>query len=204
MATPSTTTAKTPPTTNTGGGGNDAAAHCTYCGARFAQQSGWPRTCAGCGRVTYRNPLPVVVVLLPVYNPDGLLVVRRSVAGDPGNGRLALPGGYVDVNDESWQHAAARELREETGVCLPSDWFSEYQVRSAPNGTLLLFVLARAVPARTLPPSRASGETSEVTVIHGPAELAFPLHTDVARHWFAELRAHRSRGGRGAHAGHRA
>ena len=165
-----------------------AALHCTYCGARFAQESGWPRTCAKCGRVTYRNPVPVVVVLLPVYNPDGLLVVRRSVEGDPGFGRFALPGGYIDVNDESWQHAASRELREETGVCLPPDWFAQYQVRSAPNGTLLLFAAARPIPARTLPPFKSTNETSEVAVTHGPQDLAFPLHTEVARTWFAELR----------------
>ena len=167
---------------------NDAALHCTYCGTRFAQQVGWPRACASCGRVTYRNPLPVVVVLLPVCNPDGLLVVRRAVAGDPGFGKLALPGGYIDANDETWRHAAARELREETGVCLPPDWFDHYEVRSAPNGTLLLFAVARTIPARTLPPSRTTGETSETTVIHDPEELAFPLHTEVARLWFDRLR----------------
>jgi len=167
----------------------ESTLHCTHCGTRFAQQSGWPRTCASCGRVMYKNPLPVVVVLLPLYNPDGLLVVRRSVKADAGYGRFALPGGYIDAADESWQHAAARELREETGVCLPADWFSQYQVRSAPNGTLLLFVAARPIPARTLPPLRANGEVSEIAVIHGPEDLAFPLHTEVAQLWFAQRRA---------------
>jgi ADP-ribose pyrophosphatase YjhB (NUDIX family) len=182
MATTTTTTTKTTTTPQAA----DAALHCTYCGTRFAQQAGWPRACVNCGRVTYKNPLPVVVVLMPVYHPSGLLVVRRSVKGDPGHGKLALPGGFIDAADESWQHAAARELREETGLCLPPAWFSVYDVRSAPNGTLLLFAAARGVPARTLPPFQATGETSEVTVIDRPQELAFPLHSEVARLWFEQ------------------
>jgi hypothetical protein len=43
--------------------------------------------------VTWRNPLPVVVVLLPVYGPEGLLGIRRSVGADPGYDQFALPGG---------------------------------------------------------------------------------------------------------------
>lgn len=65
-----------------------ATLHCTYCGTAFAQQSGWPRTCANCGRVTYRNP------------------VRRVT--------LELPSGVVDPGEPP-ERAAARELREETG-----------------------------------------------------------------------------------------
>ena len=176
---------------------SETALHCTYCGTRFAQQDGWPRTCTQCGRVTYKNPIPVVVVLLPVYGPAGLLVVRRSVAGDPGHGRLALPGGFIDAGDPTWQHAAARELREETGVCLPHEWFAQHAVRSAPDGTLLIFATARPLPLRTLPPSASTGETSGATVIYEPTELAFPLHTEVARDWFLHQR--RPRLGLAAH-----
>jgi ADP-ribose pyrophosphatase YjhB (NUDIX family) len=163
--------------------------HCTFCGAAFADQSGWPRTCRSCNRITYRNPLPVVVVVMPVRGRggrDGLLVVRRGVEADPGYGQFALPGGYIDINDPSWQHAAARELREETGVELPPGAFSEYRVRSAPNGTLLIFALATApVPASALAAFRGGGgEVGEVDVITAPRELAFDLHTDAARQWF--------------------
>jgi ADP-ribose pyrophosphatase YjhB (NUDIX family) len=127
----------------------------------------------------------VVVVLLPVADRGGLLVIRRSVAKDPGFGQLALPGGYIDINDESWQHAAARELREETGIELPAEAFTEYRVRSAPNGTLLIFALAAPVSSDRLPRFRASNETSEMAVITGPTDLAFGLHSEVANLWFA-------------------
>jgi ADP-ribose pyrophosphatase YjhB (NUDIX family) len=163
--------------------------HCTYCGHAFGpQQTGWPRTCSSCGRVSYRNPLPVVVVLLPVSDRGGLLVIRRSVAVDPGIGQFALPGGYIDINDPSWQHAAARELREETGIVLPPETFKEFGVRSAPNGTLLIFALAAPVSSDALPAFRATNETSEMTVITSPTELAFSLHSEMANTWFAGRR----------------
>lgn len=163
--------------------------HCTYCGHAFGpHQTGWPRTCSSCGRVSYRNPLPVVVVLLPISDRGGLLVIRRSVASDPGFGQFALPGGFIDINDPTWQHAAARELREETGITLPPDTFREFGVRSAPNGTLLIFALAEPVTSNALPAFRATSETSEMTVITSPTELAFPLHSEMANSWFAGRR----------------
>jgi ADP-ribose pyrophosphatase YjhB (NUDIX family) len=165
--------------------------HCTYCGRAFDDsQTGWPRTCGGCRKITYKNPLPVVVVLLPVQSVgagSGLLVIRRSVKDDPGYGALALPGGFIDINDETWQHAAARELREETGIVLPPDAFKEFSVHSAPNGTLLIFALARGIGADVAAGFKQSNETSEMRVIHEPCELAFDLHTECARTWFDRL-----------------
>src|SRR5690606_33625987 len=52
--------------------------HCSYCGRPFRPDAPWPRICTHCGRTTYRNPLPVAVVLLPI-DDEGLLVVRRNI-----------------------------------------------------------------------------------------------------------------------------
>ncbi|MBI1877066.1 MAG: hypothetical protein HYR94_02315 [Chloroflexi bacterium] len=65
--------------------------HCSYCGSPFAESQPWPRACVRCGNVTFRNPAPVAVVLLPVE--DGLLVIRRGI--EPQRGQLALPGGFI-------------------------------------------------------------------------------------------------------------
>src|ERR1700759_3742561 len=89
----------------------DRYAHCTFCGARFPRGQPWPRRCAACGETSYLNPKPVAVALQPVGS--GLLTVRRGIP--PAVKQLALPGGYIDVG-ETWQAAATRELREETGL----------------------------------------------------------------------------------------
>ncbi len=89
--------------------------HCSYCGGAFPAAAAWPRHCRHCGRTSYRNPLPVVVVLLPVAG--GLVVIRRDI--EPSKGLLTLPGGYLDLG-ETWQEGARRELLEETGIDIPA------------------------------------------------------------------------------------
>jgi ADP-ribose pyrophosphatase YjhB (NUDIX family) len=116
----------------------------------------------------------VAVLLLPVGG--GVLVVRRAI--EPRLGQLALPGGYIEVG-ESWQSAAARELYEETGVVVDAVAIREYRVRSAPDGTVLIFGLAPHIPAHTLPPFTPTAECSERVILTQPEPLAFPLHTTI-------------------------
>lgn len=97
---------------------------------------------------SYRNPLPVAVVLVPV--DDGLLVVRRSIP--PRSGLLALPGGFIN-HGEGWQEAGAREVEEETGLRIEPATIREFAVRSAPDGTLLVFGMAAPLRAADLPRS---------------------------------------------------
>ena len=66
---------------------------------------------------TYEYPHPAVtvdVVIFTVRNDElKVLLIKRAM--DPYVGQWALPGGFVAI-DESLTDAAARELREETGV----------------------------------------------------------------------------------------
>src|SRR5262245_9150289 len=108
--------------------------HCAFCGAGFSdaevEARRWPRTCSGCGNISYKNPIPVAVLLLPVRVESalGLLVIRRGIP--PQVGHLALPGGFVDFG-ETWQAACARELFEETGIRIPPDEVRIFDVKSA-------------------------------------------------------------------------
>lgn len=155
--------------------------HCTYCGARYRAGQPWPRRCSACGETTYRNPSPVAIALQPVG--AGLLVVRRGVP--PSAGLLALPGGFIEVG-ETWQAAAVRELGEETGVVADPDQVRLFDTVSAPDGTILVFGLLPALPQATiLPAVPVTAETLGREVLHGPAELAFAIHTAVANRWFS-------------------
>jgi ADP-ribose pyrophosphatase YjhB (NUDIX family) len=158
-------------------------AHCSYCGHAFDRSTRFPRTCASCTRVTYVNPAPVAVLLLPV--DDGVLTIRRGI--EPRLGQLALPGGFIDLG-ESWQNACARELREETGAVVDPKTVELFDVHSAPDGTLLVFGLARKTTALSLPTFAPTNETSECVVVEEPVELGFPLHTKVLRDYFARIK----------------
>ncbi|GAT67303.1 NUDIX domain-containing protein [Planomonospora sp. ID91781] len=157
--------------------------HCSFCGTAYTPDQAWPRTCSACGNTSYLNPLPVAVMVLPV--DEGLLVVRRDV--EPHRGALALPGGFIDLG-ESWQQAAVRELREETGIVADVADVRLFDVLSAPDGTVLVFALGPRTAASALPPVAPTAETSEWLVIDRPRELAFPLHTRVAAAYFGTRR----------------
>ena len=153
--------------------------HCSHCGHPFAVDQPWPRTCGNCGRMSFVNPLPVVVMLVPVE--DGLLQIRRGI--EPGRGKWAFPGGFVDLG-ETWQEAGAREVFEENRLEIDPDEICEFQVRSAPDRTLLIFGLAKPRAAATLPLFTATNETTERVVRRELTDMAFELHTRAGEAFF--------------------
>jgi ADP-ribose pyrophosphatase YjhB (NUDIX family) len=161
----------------------DLFAHCTFCGARFVPGQAWPRRCGACGETSYLNPKPVAVAVQPVAG--GLLVVRRDIP--PARGRLALPGGYIDVG-ETWQGAAVRELFEETGLRADPEGVRLFDTVSAPDGTLLVFALLPAVASPSdLPPPEPNEESLGWEILEGPGELGFSIHTRIADRYFTEV-----------------
>lgn len=155
-------------------------AHCSYCGHPFVADQSWPRHCANCDHLTFRNPLPVTVVIQPV--DEGVLTVRRTIP--PRSGWLALPGGYIEFG-ETWQAAGARELWEETGVQIDPATLREVRVFSAPDNTLLIIALAPRLAGTQLLTFAATAEASERVIVTTPQELAFPLHTEVITDYLA-------------------
>lgn len=122
---------------------------------------------------TYKNPPTVVVAMIPVAG-RGLVVVRRAI--EPVGG-LALPGGY-QVEGETWQQAAAREVLEETGI----EGLRGLRVVDAATvgggKTNLLFVECDPVVVPEGHVFRQDGETISVSVVDRPVASCFPTHTE--------------------------
>lgn len=85
---------------------------CPHCATEPEQ----PLVCDRCGWRWYANPKPAAAVLLERAGAKGVtqvLLLRRAV--EPGIGGWDLPAGYLDPG-ESFEQAARREAREESGI----------------------------------------------------------------------------------------
>lgn len=153
--------------------------YCHFCGAVHIAND-WPRKCRACGNITYRNPLPVIVVLQPVGN--FLLVVRRGAGHSAGN--LALPGGYLE-SGETWTEGGARELFEETGVKTDSAKLRACGVFTAKDNSILVFAVAPSIELASLPPFTPTAETIERVVATESIELTYSSHTSMMQRFFA-------------------
>ena len=101
----------------------EATAYCCWCGVAAA--AAVASVCASCGQPL--SPGPKVLVACFVFQGERLLWMRR--AAPPQTGFWAIPAGYLEVG-ETLAEAAARELREETGLALDPDCLSLYSLGS--------------------------------------------------------------------------
>lgn len=162
--------------------------HCSYCGAKFHVEA-WPRKC-GCGNESYRNPTPVVVVIVPVwckpekpgYRVLKYLIQQRNI--EPCKGEWALAGGFVD-HMETFQQAASRELFEEVGLKQPPEEIELFDVVSASNGNLLIFCASRDVDKEQIL-FKPNDEVSAIHFVDHPNDqkLCFPTHNEVFVRWY--------------------
>lgn len=86
--------------------------HCPRCGTPRVGRTVNPFQCAACGFVFYFNPTVAAAAI--VFRPDGqVLFIER--AKEPAKGKLAFPGGFIDIG-ETVEAALRRETREEVGI----------------------------------------------------------------------------------------
>lgn len=173
--------------------------HCSFCGNLFANND-WPRTCGFCLNVTYRNPIPVVVALIPVTGmpitdecaaltdlPTGFVTIRRGI--QPGKGLLALPGGFLDYG-ETWQAGTVREVKEECDLDIDPSKLRLVTAASPPDGKQVhIYSMALPITYEQAMAIPLNAEVTEVVVLDEPLELAFPLHTEVLEQELAQLTA---------------
>jgi ADP-ribose pyrophosphatase YjhB (NUDIX family) len=103
---------------------------CSECGAEVSLQSvaGEHRerfVCDGCGKTHYQSPSVLVAVYVCVG--EKILWIKRGIP--PAVGKWAMPGGFME-NDETPEAAAARELKEETGIDVDADAMTLVSVSS--------------------------------------------------------------------------
>lgn len=159
--------------------------HCPRCAAARQSEADAVRfVCDACGFAYYYNVAVSAAVL--ILDAEGhALFIRR--ARDPGRGKLAMPGGFVD-RGETAEAAAMREVREEAGVKLRGVEFlasfpNLYTYRSVEYPVLDLFFTARVLAREASP---LDDVTEVVWTLPGSLrdeDVAFPSHVNALRHF---------------------
>ncbi|PHI20677.1 NUDIX hydrolase [Lewinellaceae bacterium SD302] len=132
---------------------------------------------------TYEYPRPSVTVDIVVFGYSGrgnlkLLLIQRG--GEPYKGHWALPGGFVEI-DEDLETSALRELEEETGV---RDLFVEQLYTFGtpdrdPRGRVISVAYYALVNLQDHPPTPASdADKAEWFDLSELPKLAFD-HADI-------------------------
>ena len=143
--------------------------------------------------ITYLNPTPVVVAMVPVraINPAsgvteiGLLTIERGI--EPQIGHLALPGGYLEYED--WRDGLLRELFEETNIRINDKSCVNLQAAHSidQNRKLVLFGSVPPIGLDALAHFIANPESPRFEVIFEARELAFATHTEMAKRFFESI-----------------
>src|SRR5574341_269012 len=158
--------------------GVDKFKYCPLCGTPFTQGQVAQRTrplCPNCGFIYYRNPFPAVSVL--VIHNNKILLGKRL--GEPGQGKWALPSGYVEFEDD-FLSAAIREVKEETGLDI--EIISILNVQSAFLSVeyhfLGIYLLAQVIGGR-LNPGDDLEDVNWFSLSEPLPEMAFPPDVDL-------------------------
>jgi ADP-ribose pyrophosphatase YjhB (NUDIX family) len=170
--------ASTPPAT--------ALKFCPRCGsAHFAARAAHHLVCSACSFEWFLNPA-VAAACFVFDDRNQVLLIRRQK--DPGKGRLAPPGGFVDAG-ETAEDGVRREVREETGLEVGAVAFLCSQPNTYAYGghtydVLDLFFTARVAAFASL----KTGEDVSALVVQSadaidPAALAFPSMQAAWRHY---------------------
>lgn len=131
------------------------------------------------GRVHHTDPK--VAVGVAVFHDDRLLLVRRTM--NPGQGKWALPGGYLDLGEQP-REAAAREALEEAGVVVSVGAVIDVFANPVAEGGAV-FILFEATWVSGSP---APGDDADGAAFFGRDELpplAFASTEAAVRRWLA-------------------
>lgn len=157
--------------------------YCSTCGTKLIlkeESESRSSYCPACEKPIYKDPKVATCTL--VTNADNaILLAKRAL--EPGLGKWALPGGYVNLG-EVVETAARREILEETGILC--EITKLLGVFSAENTSPILIVYRAHTTGGTLTPS---AETPEVGFFQSNdlPPLSFPRDYDIIVEHFLSL-----------------
>lgn len=152
--------------------------YCPRCGRATDGPVGVvPFRCGGCGLVYYFNAaVSAAAFILDADDDRRALFIRRG--HDPGWGRLALAGGFIDPGERA-EDAIRREIREEVGVDLRDvTWLGSFPNDYAYGGVVYpvidLYFVGRAARSEAAALDGVDDVVWLDPAAIDPAELAFP------------------------------
>ena len=141
---------------------------------------------------TYKFPRPALTVDVVAFtiraNSLSVLLIQR--AGEPYQGSWALPGGFVNI-DEELETAASRELEEETGVkgAYLEQLYTYGQPQRDPRGRVVTVAYITLISAETSVRTGGSSDAAQAqwVPIDNLPELAFD-HAEIIEYGLKRLR----------------
>ena len=122
---------------------------CPRCGAPTeAVQAGWVRRCTADGSEHYPRTDPAVI--MSVVDPDDRLLLGRGAQWP--EGRFSVLAGFVEPG-ESFEAAAAREVREEVGIVIDGARYLGNQPWPFPSSVMIGFAATTTTTDLVLDPA---------------------------------------------------
>ena len=147
--------------------------YCHYCGTEYSSVTD-PYECHSCNKTVWVNPVPVIVVALPLSSGPGFLGILRGDPAEPGYGKEAFVSGFIDKN-EDWMAAGIREIKEETGLVVKSLTIKKIVTI---NNMLLLLATSEEIDINNIDWEFSNKETTKLVQLSQESKLAFPVQQD--------------------------
>ncbi len=162
--------------------------YCPRCGAAAPErESDAPLVCDACDFTYFFNPC-VAAAAIALREDGKALFIKR--AKDPAKGKLAIPGGFIDIG-ETAEQALRREFKEEVNVGLDEVRYlsahpNNYTFRDVTYPVLDFFFTARIVDADN---TSALDDVDAFLWLNprevNPDDLAFPSIRDALKTFLA-------------------